>query len=156
MSATRFVVLLALWLMLLPSAAPGDLLLGIGTALAAAWVSGRLLPRGSAALRPSALLGYLPHFTVYSVRAAIDVALRAFRADMRLRPGYVEYETGYARGFARNTFATITSLMPGSLPCDDRADTLEYHCLDATEPVAAQLHAEEAALRGALGGGRNE
>ena len=156
MSVTRFAMLFALWLVLLPSAAPGDLVLGVLTALGAAWVSVRLLPRGSAAIRVPALLAYLPHFFLYSVRAAFDVAHRAFSRDMRLRPGYVEYKTGFARGFVRNTFATITSLMPGSLPCADRASTLEYHCLDATEPVPAQLGAEETALRDALGAGRDE
>lgn len=153
LSVPRAIGLFALWLVLLPSAAPGDLVLGAGTALSAAWVSVRLLPRGSARMRTLALLAYAPHFFLYSVRAALDVARRAFSADMRLRPGYVEYETDFAPGFARNTFAAITSLMPGSVPCGERDRTLEYHALDATEPVAAQLREEEAALRDALGGG---
>lgn len=152
MSIPRAVALLALWLVLLPSAAPGDLALGACAALGAAWVSVRLAPRGSARIRFSALLAYAPHFFLCSVRAALDVARRAFAPDMRLRPGYIDYETGFARGFARNTFATITSLMPGSVPCAERDRTLEYHCLDATEPAAAQLGAEEKALHGALGG----
>jgi multicomponent Na+:H+ antiporter subunit E len=152
MSATRAAVLFALWIVLLPSAAPADLAIGLVAATAASWTSVRLLPRGGAPLRVLALLGYLPHFFLYSVRAAVDVALRAFRADMRLRPGYVDYRTRLPRGFARNTFATITSLMPGSVPCADRAQSLEYHCLDTDDPVAAQLREEEEALRGALGG----
>ena len=156
MSVTRALVLFALWLVLLPSAAPGDLVLGVCTALGASWVSVRLLPRGSAPVRALPLLAYLPHFFLYSVRGALDVAHRAFARDMRLRPGYVEYETRFDRGFVRNTFATITSLMPGSLPCDDRASTLEYHCLDTTQPVAAQLGEEEKALRAGLGAGRDE
>jgi multicomponent Na+:H+ antiporter subunit E len=155
-SIPRAVVLFALWIVLLPSAAPGDLVLGVGTALGAAWVSVRLAPRGSARIRWVALLAYVPHFFLYSVRAAIDVARRAFAPDMRLRPGYVDYETRFARGFARNTFATITSLMPGSVPCREGNRTLEYHALDATEPVAAQLGEEEAALRQALGGVKDE
>jgi multicomponent Na+:H+ antiporter subunit E len=156
MSVARAAVLFALWVVLLPSVAPADLAIGIGAALGASWASVRLLPRGSAALRPFALLGYLPHFLLYSVRAAVDVALRAFRPDMRLRPGYVDYGTRFPRGFSRNTFATITSLMPGSVPCADRAQALEYHCLDTDEPVAAQIGEEEEALRGALGGSERE
>jgi multicomponent Na+:H+ antiporter subunit E len=151
-SILRALVLFALWLVLLPSASPADLVLGACTALGAAWVSVRLVPRGSARLRVLSLLAYVPHFLLYSVRAALDVGRRAFSPDMRLRPGYVDYETGLARGFARNTFATITSLMPGSVPCADRERTLEYHCLDATQPAAEQLAAEEASLRDALGG----
>ncbi|MCC6197201.1 MAG: Na+/H+ antiporter subunit E [Burkholderiales bacterium] len=152
MSFPRTLALFALWLVLLPSAAPGDLALGVCAALGAAWVSVRLAPRGSARMRWMALLAYAPHFFLYSVSAALDVARRAFSPDMRLKPGYVDYETGFARGFARNTFATITSLMPGSLPCAERDRTLEYHALDAAAPVAAQLGEEEAELREALGG----
>jgi multicomponent Na+:H+ antiporter subunit E len=156
LSFPRAIVLFALWLALLPSAAPGDLVLGVLTALGAAWVSVRLAPRGSARLRFAALLRYAPHFFLYSVRAAVDVARRAFSPGMRLRPGYVDYRTGFARGFARNTFTTITSLMPGSVPCAETDRTLEYHCLDAAEPVAAQLGDEEAALSVALGGRQHE
>jgi multicomponent Na+:H+ antiporter subunit E len=152
MSIPRAVVLFALWLVLLPSAAPADLVLGACAALGASWASVRLVPRGSARVRALALLAYAPHFFLYSVRAAFDVARRAFSPNMRLRPGYVDYPTGFARGFARNTFATITSLMPGSVPCTDRERTLEYHCLDANDLVPSQLALEEAALRGALGG----
>lgn len=152
MSIVRFILLLALWLALLPSAKPGDLVLGVAAALCATWVSVRLLPRGAARLRPLALLAYVPHFILYSVRSALDVARRAFARDMRLRPGYVEYRTEFAPGFSRNTFATITSLMPGSVPCGDRADAIEYHALDDSQPMTAQLAEEEAALRDALGG----
>jgi len=155
MSIARFALLLALWLVLLPSAQAGDILLGVCAALGASWVSVRLLPRGGAPIRALPLLAYLPHFLLYSVRAAFDVAHRAFGRDMRLRPGYVEYETRFARGFVRNTFATITSLMPGSVPCGDRASAIEYHTLDDSQPVADQLGDEEAALRAALGGSRD-
>lgn len=156
MSVTRAAVLFALWVVLLPSAAPVDLGIGLGAALGASWASVRLLPRGGATLHLFALLGYVPRFFLYSVRAAVDVALRAFRPDMRLRPGYVDHGTSFPRGFSRNTFATITSLMPGSVPCADRAQALEYHCLDTDEPVAAQLGEEEGALRGVLGGSERE
>ena len=152
MSIGRFVMLFALWLVLLPSLKVGDLVLGIATALFASWVSVKLAPRGSLPMRPLALLAYAPHFLLYSVRAAIDVARRAFAPDMRLRPGYVEYKTEFRPGFARNSFATITSLMPGSVPCGDRKDAIEYHVLDDSQPVEAQLREEETALRDALGG----
>jgi multicomponent Na+:H+ antiporter subunit E len=153
MSAKGFVAALLLWLVLLPSAAIGDLLLGTGTAVAAAWTSARLAARDAARLRLPALFAYAPHFLWQSVRAAFDVALRAFSPDMRLHPGHVDHATALPRGLARNTFATITSLMPGSVPFADRAHALTYHCLDTTQPVAAQLAAEEAALGDALGGG---
>ena len=101
MSVTRAAVLFALWTVLLPSAAPADLAVGLAAALGASWASVRLLPSGSVPLRVFSLLGYAPHFFLYSVRAAVDVALRAFRPDMRLRPGYVDHATHFPRGFSR-------------------------------------------------------
>ncbi len=51
------------------------------------------------------------------------------------------------RGPARNTFTTLTSLLPGTVPIgSDTQDALVIHCLDVTQPVAAQLAAEEALL----------
>ncbi len=57
-------------------------------------------------------------------------------------------------GFARNTFATITSLLPGSVPADEAEGVLVYHCLDDTSPVVEQLWKEERLLARALVAGR--
>ena len=51
---------------------------------------------------------------------------------------------------ARNAFTTITSLMPGTLPCGEHADAIEFHCLDVEQPVVAQLAEEERRLAAAL------
>ena len=49
----------------------------------------------------------------------------------------------------------MTSLLPGTLPCgSDASGGLAIHCLDVSQPVAAQLAAEEAVLLQALGGPR--
>ena len=69
---------------------------------------------------------------------------------MRLAPGFVTYRTDFPRGQARNNFATITSLMPGSVPAGDGPDTIEFHCLDASQPVAEQMAEEERLLARAL------
>jgi multicomponent Na+:H+ antiporter subunit E len=46
----------------------------------------------------------------------------------------------------------VTSLLPGTLPCGtDESGGLIIHCLDASQPVAEQLAAEEALLVKALG-----
>ena len=55
----------------------------------------------------------------------------------------MDYTTGFPRGHARNLFATITSLMPGTLPCGEGERTIEYHCLDVGQPVAAQMTEDE-------------
>ena len=68
-------------------------------------------------------------------RASTSRAARSRRA-CRSHTGFVDYRTGFPRGHARNKFATITSLMPGTVPVGDGPDTIEFHCLDVGQPVA--------------------
>lgn len=141
---------LALWVVLMPSAKPADLAVGAVAALAATWVSLRLLPPATGCLRFGALLALVPHFLVQSVRAGIDVALRAFHPRLPLRLGLVSCPLDFPPGYARNTFATFTSLLPGTVPCGDHQDGVVYHCLDVGQPVIEQLHEEERRLAKAV------
>jgi multicomponent Na+:H+ antiporter subunit E len=152
----------ALWMILMQSAKPADLLVGAFTTVAATWVSLRLLRPTSGCLRFGALLTLVPHFLWESVLAGIDVARRVFDPRLPLRPGFVDCPLDFPPGFARNTFSTITSLLPGSVPAgesDGQADgagagALVYHCLDTTQPVVEQLWKEERLLARALVAGR--
>jgi len=147
---TRGIGLFALWVVLMQSAKPADLVVGVLATVGATWVSLILLPPESGRVRFVALLVLLPRFLWQSLLAGIDVARRAFAPGMRLAPGFVSYRTGFPRGQARNNFATITSLMPGSVPVGDGPDTIEFHCLDTGQPVAEQMANEERVLAKAL------
>ena len=86
-------------------------------------------------------------FLAQSVTAGIDVARRALDPRLPVNPGYVHHPLLLPRGPARNTFTTLTSLLPGTVPIGpDTQDRLVVHCLDVAQPVAAQLAAEEALL----------
>ncbi len=114
----------------------------------------RLLPPGHA--RPSALaLGQLAlRFARQSLAAGLDVAWRALDPRMRLRPGFVTYETRLPQGPARSAFLTLMSLLPGSLPAwQDDGGKIVIHCLDVDQPVAAQMAEEEKLFVRALGVG---
>jgi multicomponent Na+:H+ antiporter subunit E len=150
----RGVLFLGLWMALLPSLKAGDLAIGVFTTAAATWVSLRLLPPEAGRLRFGILLSLGPHFFWASVLAGIDVARRALAPSLPLRPGFVNCPLGFAPGFTRNTFSTITSLMPGSVPAGDSDGVLVYHCLDTTQPVVEQLWAEERLFARALGTGQ--
>jgi multicomponent Na+:H+ antiporter subunit E len=139
-----------LWIVLMPSLDPADLAIGVVSAAVATWVSLRLLPPASGHVRFGVLLAFAPHFFWESVRAGTDVARRVFSPDMKLKPGYVTCPLALPRGLARNTFATIASLWPGSVPAGDDDGVLAVHCLDTTQPVVEQLCAEERALAKAL------
>ena len=151
---SRGAALFLLWVVMMPSAKPGDLAIGALSAIAATWVSLRLMPPTAGCLNLGALAALLPHFFWETVRAGIDVARRALAPSLKLNPGFVRCPLGFPQGFARNTFATITSLIPGTVPSGEDNEVLIYHCLDTTQPVVEQLWQEERLLSRALVAGR--
>jgi multicomponent Na+:H+ antiporter subunit E len=152
--AARGLSFFALWVVLMPSAKPADLVVGAVAAGLATWTSLRLMPPAAGSVRFRALLMLMPHFLWQSVRSGMDVARRAFDPRLPLNPGFVTCPLGLPPGVARNTFATITSLMPGTVPCGERSEGLEYHSLDIGQPVVEQLWAEERLLARALVAGK--
>ncbi|MCV2353357.1 Na+/H+ antiporter subunit E [Paucibacter sp. B2R-40] len=155
-ACSRGLVYFGFWLLLLPSAKSGDLALGALAAAAASWLSVYLLPPASGGIRLGALLGLLPHFLWESVRGGLDVAKRAFSPSMPLKPGFVECPMSFPPGLARNTFASITSLMPGTVPVAASDGSLLYHCLDVTQPVVESLCAEQRLLARAFVEGQSQ
>ena len=144
-----------LWMLLMQSLKRADLAVGVLASVGATSVSLRLLPPFSGGLRFGRLLALLPHFAWESVLAGVDVARRALHPGMPLRPGFVSCPLGFPPGFARNTFATITSLLPGSVAAGEVEGEIVYHCLDTTAPVVEQIWKEERLLARALIAGRH-
>lgn len=150
----RGAAFLLLWMLLMQSVKPSDLAMGMLASVGATWVSMRLLPPSSGCLQFGRLLALLPHFVWESVLGGVDVARRALNPRMPLSPGFVACPLGFPPGFARNTFATITSNLPGSVATGEADGVLVYHCLDTTAPVVEQLWKEEQRLARALIAGR--
>jgi multicomponent Na+:H+ antiporter subunit E len=146
----RYAAFFVLWLVLIQSIKAGDVAFGACVAFVATWVSLRLSPPATGCLKFASLLMLLPHFLWQSVRAGVDVARRALSPRMNLQPGLVTCPLGFPPGTARNTFATITSMLPGTVPCDEEGGELVYHCLDTSQPVVEQLWEEERRLARAL------
>jgi multicomponent Na+:H+ antiporter subunit E len=136
---------LALWVVLI-GLDPLDLVVGVFAAATATWASLRLLAPGTHPVRLIALPALALRFVRQSVVAGVDVARRAFAPRLPLRPGFVLYATRYLRGPRRNAFASLSSLLPGTVPVRDDEQGLLYHCLDIEQPVASDLAAEEAAV----------
>lgn len=145
----RWLGYLSLWIALI-GLDPLDPVVGALAAAVATFVSLRLLPPGAHPVRPAALPRLLLRLLGQSVSAGNDVARRAFSPSMPLRPGFLQHPTNYPRGPARNAFASITSLLPGTLTVRDDERGLLYHCLDLGQPVAAKLAADEALVSRAL------
>jgi multicomponent Na+:H+ antiporter subunit E len=147
----RAVGFFALWVVL-SGGGSIDFLPGIIAALAAAWASLRLLPAGTGRPDPLAFGKFALRFLGQSVLAGADVARRAFDPALPLDPGFVAYATGLPPGPARNLFTALMSLLPGTVPLAvDASGALAIHCLDRTQPVPAQLAAEEALLVQVIG-----
>jgi multicomponent Na+:H+ antiporter subunit E len=147
--AARGLGYFAFWVLLI-GVEPADLLVGLATAAVATRISLVLLPPGEYRLRLAGLPRYTWHFLWQSAVAGVDVARRAFAPDMRLQPGLVAYDCPYPRGAKRNAFASLTSLLPGTVSVRDDAHGLYYHCLDTTQPIVQQLDSEKLALDGLL------
>lgn len=149
-SLARALCFLTLWIILMPSAKPADLVCGLIATVVATQMSLRLSPPAAGRVRLLALLVFVPHFLAQSLLAGIDVARRALHPRLPLQPGLVVYRVGFQPGMARNVFAIVTSLLPGSIPIDDTEDGLVYHCLDVAQPIAEQMADEERRLASAL------
>jgi len=141
----RWALFLVFWVALIGFSLSA-LVVGVVAAAGATWVSLYLLPPGPQRVRLIPLIALLPRFLWQSLLAGWDVARRAFDPRLPLRPGFVAFRSAHAPGHLRNTFATISSLMPGTLPCGENADEIIFHCLDVGQPVLEQLAAEEKVL----------
>jgi multicomponent Na+:H+ antiporter subunit E len=151
-SPARATFFFVFWLILYGVNSSG-LVVGVAAAIMAAWASTRLLPPGSARLRPIALARLVLRFPLQSIIAGVDVARRALDPRLPLRPGFVAYQPRLPSGPTRNAFCTFVGLLPGTLPagCDEKG-RIVIHCLDLGQPVIEQLAAEETALQKVLGG----
>jgi multicomponent Na+:H+ antiporter subunit E len=145
--------LLALWVLLI-GADPADLPAGALAAGLGARASLRLLPRRAGRVRAGALAGIALRLAGQTLVAGADVARRALAPRPQLRPGFVSHPPALPPGPARDAFAALTSLLPGTVPSGlDEDGALLVHCLDVGQPVAAQLAGDEARLARALGAG---
>jgi len=125
---------------------PEHRLVGLAVAAAATAASLRLLPPARHRPRVERVPAFVLRFAWQSVVGGWDVARRAFDPHLTIRPGFVRYPVGFPPGPARNVFTVVTGLVPGTVPADEDGESVTYHCLDVSQPVAAQLAAEEAAL----------
>jgi multicomponent Na+:H+ antiporter subunit E len=150
-AGTRGVGFFAFWTML-SGTGVADVAIGLATAAAAAWISVRLLPPAPGRPRLATIAWLVLRFFRQSGVAGFDVARRALDPALPLRPGLIVCPLQLPPGPARSAFCALSSLLPGTVPAgQDASGRLLVHCLDVGQPVAADLRAEEALFRRALG-----
>jgi multicomponent Na+:H+ antiporter subunit E len=151
-AAVRAAFFLAFWLMI-SGWAPADLPVGIAAVVGATWVSLRFLPPIGPRYRLAAIAALAVSFFRQSLVSGVDVAWRALAPNLRLQPGLVACPLRLPAGGKRSAFCALSSLMPGTLPTGtDEQGALLVHCLDMSQPVAANLKAEEQLFIRAFGG----
>jgi multicomponent Na+:H+ antiporter subunit E len=152
-AAVRAALFLAFWFMI-SGWAPVDLPVGLVSVVGATWVSLRFLPPLGSRFRVGSLAALAASFLRQSVVSGTDVAWRALNPTLRLYPGLVACPLRLPSGGERSAFCALSSLMPGTLPTGtDEQGALLVHCLDMSQPVAANLAAEEQLFIRAFGGG---
>jgi multicomponent Na+:H+ antiporter subunit E len=130
------------------------LLPGVAAVLLATWASLRLA--GPSGLRPSpvALTRLALDLAWQILVAGSDVAWRALHPRLPIRPGVVTVPLRLPPGGARDSFTTLLSLAPGTLPIGADGDgRLAVHCLDVGSDVATQVLGKERHWARALGVG---
>lgn len=112
-------------------------------ALAAAVLSARLQPERLWRWRLAGVLPMAWFFLRESVRGGFDVARRALRPGLPLKPGVLCFRTRLPGGSARLLFAALISLLPGTLVIGLEDDALQVHALDCGPGAETELRALE-------------
>ena len=113
----------------------------------------RFLPPLASRYKLASIASVVAGFFRQSVVSGWDVAWRALSPSLKLEPGLVACPLRLAAGNKRSAFCALSSLMPGTLPTGtDEQGALLVHCLDMSQPVAANLAAEEQLFIRAFGG----
>jgi len=136
-----FVVLFALWLLLVWSVEKQDIVAGLVVAFLIAVIFGSVFlsePRHwFSPKRWFLFLCYVPYFLYFCIRANLDVAYRVVHPDLPIRPAIVKVSTKLKGDLAKTFLANSITLTPGTLTVDIRGQVLYVHCINVPEEPEA-------------------
>lgn len=130
-------VLMATWLWLNDTVAPGHMLLAAVLGISIPLYTRRLLPV-PAPVRLAKLPAYLLLVLWDVLVANLIVAVQILRSPSRLRPAFLRVPLDLVTDRAITVLASTITLTPGTVSCDLSADRrfLVVHALDAPDPAA--------------------
>lgn len=148
---TAFLVLLAIWVLIMYPFGLPDLYLGAGLALLLV-----LLPMpgmsiykeiGLAPKKIVFALIYVGVFLIAVIRSNLDVAFRVVKPKLPINPGIVKVKTKLKSSLGRMFLANSITLTPGTITVDIQGEDLYIHWIDvtcedpqgATEKIVAQF-----------------
>lgn len=136
--AARLAAIALLWLAF-TGANPGSWLLGAPAVLAAAWLSVKLLPADTWLWRLTGALAFAYYFARESLKGGWDVAWRALKPGLNLRPGLITYSPRLPVGAARWFFCGVISLLPGTCTVAIAENRIQVHALELKPDLEAEL-----------------
>lgn len=138
-----FLMMAIIWWLLTydTAAANGNLLapwwLGVPVAMFCAWLAVQLKPEQPLnKIKYAAVPLFFGHFCYRSLLAGIDVARRTLHPRLQLNPGIIDYPLDLPKGKPRIFFATVVSLLPGTLATELTETGIKLHVLDTHSDVA--------------------
>ncbi len=148
----HLLVYAVLWVALVRGQVVESWYLGVPTVVAASYMSWRITTLKASRVRLIGLLRFLPLFWWRSLLGGIDVAVRALRPSLPIRPDLLMYELRLdPDSMATRFFAEVISLLPGTLCTQLLSDSLEVHVIDRDMPVAQELAVIEEAIARVFG-----
>jgi multicomponent K+:H+ antiporter subunit E len=137
-------LLLVIWLLLVNSVSPGQVVLGAVLAVLVPLFTNAFWTDRPAALRLWPLLRYAVVLLADILIANIQVAMLILGPAKRLQPAFIHYPLALQSEFAITVLASTISLTPGTVTADVDADGrgLLIHALDVDDEAALirQIH----------------
>ena len=141
----RLVVLGLIW-GVLTDFRPDALAFGLPAVIAGAALVFLMPPARGWRFSPRGAAVFVLWFAVQSVRAAVDVSMRALDPRMPLCPGFRRYAPALPAGAPRVLFLNTITLLPGTLSAEIAGDEVIVHMLDTGADLQAELGALEARI----------
>lgn len=129
-------LLLAIWLLVNNSFAPGQVVLGGILSILIPLFTSEFLPERMGPSRPLLAAKYLVRLLVDILVANVQVALWILRPNRKLQPAFIRYDLKLDSPMAISVLSNTISLTPGTVSCDLSPDRrhLVIHSLHAREP----------------------
>lgn len=134
-----------LWLLMVNSIAPGQLLLAAILAVTLPLLTNRFWPDRPRLRKPWKVLQYIAVLLLDIGVANLAVAKRILGPTQKLHPAFIRLPVELKNEFAISVLASTISLTPGTVSSDLSADrkTLLIHALDVTDKAEVIAHIKQ-------------
>jgi len=86
------------------------------------------------------LAAFIPLFLIYSIKGALDLAIRVFHPNLPISPDMVKYSLSLPPGLPRVVMANLVNLIPGTLTVQLDENELTIHIMDSQHDFKTELN----------------